>query len=123
MRPNFRNEGTFVPDNLFAGDFPAATDTVTIAAGQKLVRGAVLGAITANSKHVLSLAAAEDGSEEPVAILAEDIDATGADAKAPVYLTGQVNSRALTLGTGHTVASVKKALRPLSIFVKETVGA
>jgi hypothetical protein len=123
MRPSYQNEGEVKPDNLVGGDFPVATDTVTILKGQVLKRGAVLGAITANNKHVLSASAAADGSEEPVVILAEDIDATADDVKAPVYLTGQYNSRALTLGAGHTIASVKKALRPLSIFVKETVGA
>lgn len=123
MRPSYQNEGTFVPDNLFGGDFPVATDIVTIASGQVQPRGAVLGEITASGKYVLSVAAAEDGSEELAAILAEDVDATAGDVKAPVYLTGQFNARALTLGAGHTAASAKAALRPLSIFVKNTVGA
>jgi hypothetical protein len=123
MRPNYRQEGEFKPDNLFGGDFPVATDTVTIAKGQVQPRGAVLGVITASEKHVLSASAAGDGSEKPVAILAEDVDATDADVTAPVYLTGQFNSRALKLGAGHTIASAKAALRPLAIFIKNTVGA
>lgn len=129
MRPSYQTEGTFVPDNLFGGDFPIVTDTVTIASGQNLKRGAVLGVVTASGKYVLSAATDEeedpiaDGSEEPVAILAEDIDASDGDVTAPIYLTGAFNARALTLGTGHTIAAVKAALRPLSIFVKETVGA
>lgn len=124
MRPSYNSqEGVYTPDNLFAGDFPVATDTVTIASGQNLKRGAVLGMVTATGKYVLSVATAEDGSEEPVVILAEDIDATGGDVTAPVYLTGQFNARALTLGEGHTTDSVKAALRPLSIFIKDTVGA
>lgn len=124
MRPSVNTqEGVFTPDNLFGGDFPVVTDTVTIAQSAALKRGAVLGKVTATAKYVLSEAAAGDGSENPVAILAEDIDATDADVTAPVYLTGEFNARALQLGDGHTIDSVKEALRPLSIFIKDTVGA
>ena len=123
MKPSFQTEGVFTPDNLIAGDFPVVTDTVTIAAGQVLQRGAVLGKITASGQYVLSDAGATDGSQTPDAILAEDVDATGGDVQAPVYLTGSFNARRLQLGAGHTIAGVKTALRAKSIFIKDTVGA
>lgn len=109
---------TYTPDQLIAGDFPQVKDTVTIASGQQLVRGSVLGKVTATGHYKLSLAAAEDGSEDPVAILDVDIDTTSAAAPAPVLLTGEVFGSKLTLGTGHTVAAVKAALRPFSLFVR-----
>lgn len=109
---------TFAPDSLSAGDFPIVLDTVTIGANQVLSRGAVLGKVTASGEYILSLSAAADGSQNPVAILDADIDTTGAAATGIVRLTGQVLGSQLTLGTGHTLAGVKAALRPLSLFVR-----
>lgn len=122
-RAGFATEGTFVPDGLIAGDFPLRTRKVTILSGQNLQRGAVLGAITASGKYILSLAAATDGSEDPSVILAEDVDATGGDAEAVVYISGDFNEEKLILGTGHTVASVKEPLRALNIYLHTPIEA
>lgn len=123
VQPTFENEGTYTPDNLLTGHFPVVTESAIIATGQDLTRGAVLGKVTASGKYILSLAAAGDGSEDPVAILAEDVDATAADKEVTIYKTGGFNQRALSLGAGHTVATVKAALEPLSIFIRDTVAA
>lgn len=109
---------TYTPANLQAGDFPVVKDGVTIAAGQTLVAGAVLGKVTASGEYKLSASAAGDGSQSPVVILDEDVDTTAGAKPAPVQLTGEVFGSALTLGAGHTLASVKTALRPLSLFVR-----
>ncbi len=109
---------TYTPDQLSAGDFPIVRDVVTIGADQVLSAGAVLGKVTASGEYVLSLAAATDGSEDPVAILDAAIDTTGAAADGLVRLTGQVLGSQLTLGTGHTLVGVKATLRPLSLFVR-----
>lgn len=109
---------TYVPQQLSAGDFPIVKDAGVLAAGQKLAAGAVLGRVTATGAYALSLSAAEDGSQTPVAILDEAVDATDAAQPCVVRLTGEVLGSALTLGTGHTLAGVKSALRPLSIFVR-----
>lgn len=105
------------PRQLLAGDFPRRFATVTILEGQSLDAGAVLGEITASGKFILSLSAAEDGSEDPSVVLWEDVDASDGDVEAEVLLCGDVLASALTVGTGHTVASVRKALRPLSLFI------
>ncbi len=125
MGPSFQNEGTFTPDNLLAGDYPRVTDTVTLVSGQNLGRGAVLGKITASGKYTLSLAAAEDGSEDPCAVLAAATDASGGDKKTAIYQTGEFNQDALTFGTGHskTTAATRDALRALGIFLKTIVAA
>ena len=112
---------TYTADTLLAGSFPLTTDSVTILTGQDLTRGAVLGRITASGKFILSLSAAGDGSETPYAVLAEDVDATAADKVATVYLTGEFNEDALTIGTGHTAAGIKPGLRANSIFLKTVV--
>ena len=107
----FTDQGTCTPDNLFAGEFPAIKRLETITGGAALTRGAVLGCITASGLYCLSVASASDGSQKPVAILAEDVNAAANDVQAVVYLSGEFNSNALTYGEGHTAASVCKSLR------------
>lgn len=108
----------YTPDQLTAGDFPIVMDSVTVAADQVLPSGAVLGKITTNDQYTLSLADATDGSEDPCVVLDHALDTTGGAALGVVRLTGEVLGSQLTVGTGHTLASVKAALRPLSLFVR-----
>lgn len=122
MKPTFTSEA-YNPDRLHAGDHPIRTLDVTIVSGQNLKRGAVLGVITASGKYTLSASAAVDGSEDPVAILAEDCDASGGDKTAVVYVAGDFNADRLTLGDGHTVDSVRSALLARSIYIVDPVAA
>ena len=117
------SQDTYTPDRLIAGDHPLITETVTIGSGSNLVRGAVLGRITASGKFILSLSGASDGSQTPVAILADDAAAAGADVTAGIYVAGEFNAAALTLGASHTAASVRPALRAASIYLKDTLPA
>ena len=111
----------FKPDNLIAGDFPMVTRSITLAAGQTLTRGAVLGRISVNGQYVLSQAKASDGSETPSVVLAHNIDTTNGESEATCYLSGQFNSDALTFGAGHTPESSIHTLRQLNIYLTETV--
>ncbi len=116
--PLFATESSVV-DRLFAGHQQLETDTGVLITGQNLVRGSVLGKITASGKLTLSLSAAGDGSEAPFAILAHDTDATAADNDStPIYLTGDFSDNAIVLGAGHTAASIKDGLRNIGIFLK-----
>ena len=114
--PASSSTSTYSPDKLIAGEQPIHAKKVTLITGQNLARGAVLGQITASGKYTLSLSAAADGSQTPVAILSEDTDATAADKEAEVYTTGDFNKDALILGTGHTLASIEAGLADRSIF-------
>jgi len=111
-------------DKLFGG--PASSlvkhPNVTILSGQVLLRGAVLGKITASSKYILSLSAAVDGSEVPDLILAEDCDATAGDKVGVAYEAGVFNSDAIILGTAHTIASVRAGLRDRGIHLVDAQG-
>lgn len=71
--------------------------TITIAAG--------------SGKYVVSTAAAVNGSAVPDCVLAETIDATAADKTALAYFRGDFSTGGLTLGSGHTVASITEGLR------------
>ena len=115
---------TFSYDNLIAGDFPIVTDSVTIGTAADLTRGTVLGKITSSGKYIKSLSGASDGSHTPVAILLEDAAAASADVEnVPIALSGEFNDNAITLGTAHTVASIKAGLRALGIYLKTPVKA
>lgn len=115
------NQGTFTPDGLIAGHDDLMTRKVTLASGQNLARGALLGRITASGKYVLSLSAAADGSQNPAAILAEACDASAADKDTPAYFGGVFDENAIVYGTGHTAASVREALRDLGIKLQSSI--
>lgn len=72
-----------------------------------------------SDKYVLSASAAVDGSADPVAVLAEDADASEGDAVAPVFFSGEFAADRMIFGTGHTAASVdaiwRKAGKPLFV--------
>ncbi|WP_248447269.1 head decoration protein [Sinorhizobium meliloti] len=104
-------EATFAPNDLLVSDVPVITRNVTIASGQNLVRGAVLGNVTASDKYILSAAAAADGSEDPALVLAFDVDASAGDVVSAAYASGAFDSTKLILGAGHTAATVEAAFR------------
>lgn len=107
---SYTTDDAFIPDRLIAGD-EVLSDQITLISGQNLLRGAVVGKITASGKYTLSLAASNDGSQIPDRILAHDTNASGGDKVTPAYYNGDFDANAVILGTGHTVASVFEGLR------------
>lgn len=68
------SEFIYAADKLFAGDFPLATEAVAISAGEgALLRGTVLGVVTATGKLAVVDKNANDGSQHPYCVLAEDV--------------------------------------------------
>jgi hypothetical protein len=112
-------------DNLFVvgSSFPVVIDAVTIASGNSLKRGTVLGIVTASSKAVAVDSSKTTGEQTAYAILANDTDASSADIIAPVYLTGEYNGDALTFGGTDTKTTHKAALRKIGIFIKSAQPA
>jgi hypothetical protein len=82
--------------------------TVTVAAG--------------SGKYKLSAAASVDGSQVPDLVLAETCDATDGDKTALAYARGDFVTNALTLGAGHTVASITEGLRAKGITLMSAVA-
>lgn len=74
-------------------------------------------------KYKLSASAATDGSAVPDAVLAENCDASAADAVTVAYFSGHLNESALTLGAGHTAASIRDGLRNKGIHLHSPVAA
>lgn len=75
------------------------------------------------TKYKLAARAAIDGSQNPVAILADAAAASGGDVTAGIYIGGEFNERALTLGVGMTTSLAKPALRRLDINLKSSQSA
>lgn len=114
---------TYTPDNLIAGDYPIVTDIVTIDNEADLVRGTLLGKITATGKYVLcDTDGTDDGRRTPACILGEDAAAASAEVEAVVYLSGAFNGDSMTFATGETAATHRAALRDLNIYVKNSVA-
>ena len=112
MRASFAHAGTYTPGTLIARNADLIIGRkVTIASGSNLLRGSVLGQITDGGKFVLSTAAAEDGSQTPTAVLAEDTDASEGDATGLAYVRGYFIAPSMILGAGHTIDTITPALR------------
>lgn len=117
-------QSVFVPDQLLSGPLQVVTDTVTVLKNAAVYkRGTVMGVITASGKYTLSVATASDGSETPSAILADDVDASVTDVSAGVYLMAEVNQNRVIFDASWTLDALKTALRPLSIFLRDSVQA
>lgn len=112
----------FVPDQLIAGTLQLVTDSGTITGGS-FKRGTVLGMITASGKYTKSVKTAADGSQNPVAILVDNVDASTADQNGGLYLMGEFNQNRIIYDNSWTVPGLKAALRPLSIFLKDSIQA
>ena len=108
-------------DNLFSGDYPVVTESVTILSGQNLVRGTVLGIVTASGKAKVVDSSQSDGSQNPCSVLADDVDASSADVVSASYLSGEFNTNKLIVGGTDTVAQHKSAMRILNMYQQDTV--
>ncbi len=111
-------------DNLFAGWVqPVNSDSMVIASGQGvLVRGTVLGKLTASGNGAIVDSSLTDGSETVYAVLAEDVDATSEDVEAPVYLTGEFNENELVFGGSDDADTHRTQSRNIGIFFKDVVS-
>ena len=118
-RAGYSQAAPYQPKNLLAATHGVTTRKVTILSGQVQSAGALLGRITASGKYILSLSAASDGSQTPDLVLAQDVNATGGDVEAIAYETATVIGSALTLGTGHTIASIREGLRDKGILIDD----
>ncbi|MGY6214981.1 head decoration protein [Methylolobus aquaticus] len=118
------SSAAYTPGDIVAGNSGLLISrSITLLSGENLPRGAVLGKITTGGKYKLSASASADGSQTPDLILAEDTDATGGDKVTVAYSRGDFLAAKLTLGAGHTVASITEGLRTKGIALLPAVGA
>lgn len=100
MRPNVK-KGNLEYDDLLADFSGHLLKYITLddSEAAPIARGTVLGRITASKKFKVCKDANGDGSEVPVAILADDFK-VGNDKSVPAYLAGSFNSDALVVDEG-----------------------
>lgn len=113
---SYTQGSTFAIKQLLHGD-DYTTRKITVLSGQNLIAGTVIGKITATGKYKLSLSASADGSEVPDQVLATDCDASAGDKEALVFETADLNANALTIGTAHTLATIREGLRVKGITI------
>ena len=98
-------------DGLFGGaEVEVLTRNVTIASGQNVKRGTLLG-VTAGKYAI----AAKGG--KAVAIAAEDINAAIADIVGTACITGYFNREKLIAASGDSVTAHEEELRDAGIFL------
>jgi hypothetical protein len=123
-QPGFRKIASFVPRDIRLGHEQIRRDSVIIEKGQKLPMGAILGR-KANGKFVLCAAKNDDdtpvtdGSEIAYCILQQDIDTTGGDKEGEIYRQCAAFWLDLTVGKGHTMATVVEDLAARGIFINK----
>lgn len=123
FQPGMRSS-LFVPDQLVSGTLQLVTDTGVIAQATAIhLRGTVLGKIKASGQYIKSVKTATDGSEVPVAILVDNVDSTAAAQRGGAYLMGQFNQNSIIYDNSWTLAELKTALRPYSIFLEDSIQA
>jgi hypothetical protein len=116
-------QDVFVPDQLISGPLQVVSETVTINAGANYARGTVLGQITATGAYTLSVKTAVDGSQNPSAILADQANAAAGSVTAGAYVMGEFNQNRLIFDPSWTLAQLQTAMRPYTIFLRDTVQA
>lgn len=96
------------------------TTKITIASGNVVEAGSVLGRITASGEYRLSASASSDGSQviQPI-VLMYDVDASGGDVVADAWIAGKFDPAQLVIGAGHDLAAVRQAFIGTPMFVPE----
>lgn len=113
---------SFSVTQLFAGDADVVTQPITVVSGQNLALGSVVGRITASGKITLCDTAAVDGSQTPVGILVNAVDASGGDKAGDIYVGGDFNVDALTWHASFSTDLLKlKAFDRTNIVVRNLV--
>lgn len=83
-------------DNVLLGQYEAVDLPGTLLSGQNLTRGTVIGKVTATGKLKAYASGNNDGSENPIGILARDTNASAGDTKTFYYAKGVFNKKGLT---------------------------
>jgi len=73
--------------------------------------------------YIESVKTASDGSQNPVAILADDADASVGPVSTGGYVAGEFNINSLTYDASWTPATLVTALRAYGLFAKSSVSA
>ncbi|MDE2472336.1 MAG: head decoration protein, partial [Bradyrhizobium sp.] len=99
--------------------FTIAAGATAFAAGDSFT----VNVVDSIGNFIESVKTASDGSQTPVAILADFADATNGPVRTGAYVMGEFNLNALTYDPSWTPEALVNAMRPYSIFLKTVVSA
>ncbi|SEJ21540.1 Bacteriophage lambda head decoration protein D [Azotobacter beijerinckii] len=114
--------GTATAGTPFANaeiNFTITAGATAFVAGDKFT----INVFDAVGTYVACVRTASDGSQVPVAILADDADASAGPVTAGGYLAGEFNGRALTFDSSWTLQQLVSAMRPYGLFAKTSISA
>jgi len=119
-----QNESNYLGDWLkFEEDNLYSRDEVTVASGQNLATGTVVGIITTSGKVTQLAPGASDGSESAAGVLVGNVDATAGDQPGVIVARHAICSdKGLTWPgsiTGPQKAAALSQLKALGILVRE----
>ena len=113
--------GRFEPDGLIAGDFPTEAQEITITGPADFKRGDVLGIIASNGRYVLADSTANDGSQNVVGIVCDDVTvADGAKAVSNMFIKGEFSHRHLRFGGDGNADPHLRRMTEISLIVRKT---
>jgi hypothetical protein len=113
MTQSFGVTNTDYNTPLWMGSHPAVTMDGTMADGQTLSAGTVLGKITASGLLTQLAPGASDGSENAMGILMDNLSASGADEPCIYLAHGEVSKDQVIWPGGITEAQKTEAVRDL----------
>lgn len=120
--PSFQTEDTrSFPSLRGASEMPFVTEDVTIANGETVTKGTVLGHVTGGDWVPVDDTLA-NGAEEARAVAAEDIDASQGATDGVAYRTGVFAEKELNFGGDDVVADHRDAMAAKGIFVRSTTA-
>ncbi len=100
-------------------------DSITVAAGQNLARGTVLGRITASGKFATFAPAATDGTQTAAGVLLDAVDATAADREGVAIVREAIVAREALVFAGAPTQPQKDAaiatLKTLGVVARSAV--
>lgn len=99
----------YTPTQLILGDADIVTDSITVLSGENLAANTVVGRVTASGKIVECDLGAADGSEVPLGILVNAVDASAGDKAGNIYIGGEFNRDLLAWHTSFATDLLKDA--------------
>lgn len=120
--PNGTEVGTVTAGTAFTSNQLVLTVT---AGATAFVAGDVftLTVSAAAGTYVLSVRTATDGSQNPAAVLVDDVDASAGAVFGSGYFQAAVNASRISYDASWTVDDLKAALRGVGIFIKDSLSA
>jgi hypothetical protein len=119
-------EGTALPNATVGTAYVNAEANFTITAGgTAFVAGDsfTLTSMETTGNFIACVKTASDGSQTPVAILADTVDATAAPAMVGAYFMGEFNANAVTFDPSWTISDLTASLQARGVHLKSAVIA